>query len=81
MPPAGSTSLFMKYGPAAQSIPSSLLPVLPTVSVNSPLALVVTVCLSSYTAVPFSDPCSIDSLTPTSLLLTSLPVASRTTAW
>ena len=53
----------------------------PISSVIKPLALVVTVCVSTYTAAPVALPCRMEICTPTACVATRLLPASRTTAW
>ena len=54
---------------------------LPISRVMRPLAFVVAVWVSTYTGVPFSEPCSTLTRTPTLAFVTNWLVALRTTAW
>ena len=84
MPPAGSVSVFIKYGPADQSIPAKVpltaVP-LPISKLAKPFELVIGVCVSTNTAVPVAEPCNTEICMPTVVLLISELEASLITVW
>ena len=53
----------------------------PMDTLTKPLALVVGVWVSTYTAVPVAEPFKMLTFMPIAVLLTSASLALRTTAW
>ena len=82
-PPSGSTSTFKKYESIPQSISkrSSVPEPFPIIIVAKPLILVVTVCSSSKTIEPSSEPFKTVNLKLTSWFETSDPLLVLTTDW
>ena len=82
VPPVGSTSVFIKYELAPQSIversPVTEVP-FPISKVARPLLFVVDKCSSEYTSVPVEEPERILIFSPTFALARSSSDPSRTT--
>jgi hypothetical protein len=84
VPPVGSVSVFIKYGPFDQLIPANVpvtaVPV-PISKLTNPLALVLGVWVSTYTALPVDEPCKTLIFIPTGVDVTNALLLLRITAW